>query len=62
MSDMDNKKITLLETKLAKDEAELRLYLSRIPMIAKIHRAKYIALIGEGFSKEEALELCKKIV
>lgn len=62
MSDADNKKITLLETKLAKEDAELRLYLSSIPMIAKIHRAKYLALIDEGFSKDEALELCKNIV
>lgn len=26
---------------------------------AKIKRAKYLALIEEGFTKEEALELCR---
>lgn len=31
------------------------------PMFAKILRAKFIALKREGFTDEQALELCKKL-
>lgn len=30
-------------------------------MLAKLLRAKYLALIDEGFTKEQALELSKKL-
>ena len=36
----------------------MRLDLERA--LAKITRAKFIALVGEGFTPEQALELCKK--
>lgn len=30
-------------------------------MLAQITRAKYISLLGEGFTPEQALELCKTL-
>ena len=30
-------------------------------MLSKLLRAKYLALIDEGFTKEQALELCKRL-
>jgi AmiR/NasT family two-component response regulator len=35
------------------------LYVEFMGTIAKMQRAKYIALIKEGFNEEEAFELCK---
>jgi hypothetical protein len=32
-----------------------------LAIIAKMHKAKYDALIDEGFSKDQALELCKSV-
>lgn len=35
------------------------LFIEHAELTAKIRRAKYLALIDAGFTKEEALELCK---
>lgn len=47
-------------------KAELAMFIRNIPVIiefekytAKVRRAKYEFYLGEGFSPEQALELCK---
>ena len=40
-----------------RDNMDLHVELSR--QLAQITRAKYLALVGQGFSEDQALSLCK---
>ena len=59
-------KITLLTTPdkddlkaaVAAMQRELPAFIENAKIIAKIRKASYDALIGEGFTPEQALELC----
>ena len=41
--------------------AELPNIVKLLPIYAKLHRAKYLSLIEQGFDEKQALELCKNI-
>lgn len=41
--------------------SNLQLHLEYIQITAKMHKTKYDALIKEGFTDAQALELCKKL-
>lgn len=58
MNDEDKSKVTLAQ--LVRDLREnLPAHLELAVLQAKITRAKYQALIGEGFNDAQALVLCK---
>ncbi len=69
MSD-DNKKPTVVNLELPPDElaAAVELYKRQLPSLreyqklsAQLHRVKYLALVKEGFTKEQALILCNSL-
>jgi hypothetical protein len=39
---------------------EIDAAIENIPMIAKVRRVAYLAYIAEGFTEEQALQLCVK--
>jgi len=39
----------------------LPMLIEHATLMAKLHRAKFLALKAEGFSDQEALELCKVV-
>lgn len=57
-----NKNLNQLKRDLATFRENLPVHLEYAEIMAKITKAKYTSLIKEGFSKEEALELCKGIL
>ena len=69
-TNMDDKKITSISGSNTKDpvaetirnlQANLPLYQKHMQTMAALQKAKYDALLKEGFNKEQALELCKNI-
>lgn len=36
-------------------------FIERVQLIAKVQRAKFVALKQEGFTDEQALQLCKDV-
>ena len=46
---------------IADMKSKMPLLIENIFLIAQLTRAKYNALLNEGFTKEQALELCKKL-
>ena len=68
--DDDNGDLKVVEIKLPLTDSQLDIEQMRksMPgmmegnkMLAKVLRSKYDALLGEGFTKQEALELCKTL-
>ena len=58
---VDNKNINQLKRQVTEMRKNLPTYLEMTEILVKITKAKYDALVKEGFTKEEALELCKRI-
>jgi hypothetical protein len=48
-----------LNDDLRKFADDMPLLITHSKLLAKLIRAKYTALLDEGFTQEEALELCK---
>lgn len=68
MSDDDKPKIVTVDFERSEAKALLEQLKRDVPdmvasnrEIAKILRAKYLALVETGFTKKEALKLCKKM-
>ena len=60
MSNKDNDKGKVALAQLARDIREnLHAHIELSQLQAKIARAKYLALIAEGFNEHQALALCK---
>ncbi len=57
----DKKSKSDLASSLAAVREQLPQHMEMITIQAKLHRAKYKALVAEGFKESEALELCKDI-
>jgi len=53
----------LSETKkaLGKMQSDLPTHIKYMAVVATLHAAKFKALLNEGFSRPEALELCKNL-
>lgn len=52
---------TLSEQQVKEFEDSLGLLIKHVQLLAQIQKAKFDALVKEGFTKEEALELCKQV-
>ncbi len=52
---------TAFQAAVRQIEKDMPEQLRFIKLQAKFHKAKYDALIKEGFEPEQALELCKKV-
>jgi len=68
MSDDDTPKVVTVDFERSEAKALLEQLKRDVPdmvasnrEIAKILRAKYLALVETGFTKKEALKLCKKM-
>lgn len=68
MSDDDHPNLSLIKDHLPPDEMKLAMESMKRSIddmvefqqyAARIHRAKYLACIEEGFTEPQALELCK---
>ena len=57
-----NKNLNKFKQDLANLKETLPIHLEYLETMAKIVRAKYTSLLGQGFTREEALELCKGIL
>ena len=57
-----NKALQLLELQFANDELRgmLPLWLERVSPIAKMRKAKFDALLAEGFTESQAIEIVAK--
>jgi uncharacterized pyridoxamine 5'-phosphate oxidase family protein len=60
-NDKPNGKFTRVEAEIAVDQMIeiLPAMLRQVPYQAKVFKAKYDALVKEGFTKEEALDIVK---
>jgi len=56
-----NKKIGQWKHNVEEIKANIDLYCEHFRVVAKLQREKYNALIDQGFTKEQALELCKSL-
>ena len=65
---MNDKKLTGIDSKphklalmLGEAKADMKYQIEMQWLIAELTKAKYDALINQGFKPEQALELCKKL-
>lgn len=62
MGDQTNGKFTKVEMEMALDHLQngLWFWLERVKIDAKVRKAKFDALVKEGFSESQALEIVSK--
>lgn len=62
MSNMPNKAMQALELQFANDSliGIVKLVIERTSPLAKIRKAKFDALIAEGFTEQQAIEIVSK--
>jgi len=57
----DKVALNKMKNELGELQANLPTQIKYMGVMATLHRAKFKALMDEGFTREESLELCKRL-